>query len=166
MNVSEAQASNALTEEMTTTITQPTEPITPDQLATFCATQLWQRYCRLPPGPNTSVDFKAFTSSTISDHGQSVPRYPAPRLWLDEVTTELSFLLDLSRVDRGAWIKELMAKPGYGGQDVHALLAEEVRWATHTAPYKKGEARREIGVLLECVGIESKGAFWYSTKTQ
>lgn len=162
----EVQASIVPMEATTTTASQPAEPITPDLIATFCATQLWPRYCRLPPGPNTSVDFKAFTSSTINDRDQSVPRYPAPRVWLDEVTTELSFLLDMARVDRGAWIQTLMARPGYGGQDVHALLAEEVSWATHNALYKKGEVRREIGVLLECVGIESKGAFWYSTKTR
>jgi hypothetical protein len=165
MNVSEAQASNALTEEMTTTITQPTEPITPDQLATFCATQLWPRYCRLSPAPNTTISFKTFTSSTIDDRGQSVPKYPAPQLWLKEVTKELSFLLDMARVDRCAWIKELIAQPGYESQDVHALLAEEVRWATHHA-YKKREVRKMIGVLLECVGIERKGSFWYPAKTQ
>jgi hypothetical protein len=161
MNVSEAQASNALTEEMTTTITQSTEPITPDQLATFCATQLWPRYCRLSPAPNTTISFKTFTSSTINDRGQSVPKYPAPLLWLEQVIKELSFLLDMARVDRCAWIKELIAQPGYQSQDVHALLAEEVRWATHHSPYKKMEVRSQLGVLLECVGIERKGSFWY-----
>jgi len=161
-----AQTSNILTKVTTANIPQPTEPIDPELLATFCATQLWPRYCRLPPGPNTSFSFKTFTSSTINDRGQTVPKIPAPSLWLDEVTAELSFLLDMTRVERSAWIRTLMEKPGYASQDVHALLAEEVRWATHNGPYKKREMRRKIGVLLECAGIERKGAFWYPTKTQ
>jgi hypothetical protein len=165
MKNEEAQTSNVPTKEITTTITQATEPVTSDTLATFCATQLWSRYCHLPPGPNTTVSFKTFTSSTINDRGQSVPKYPAPPLWLEQLTKELSFLLDMARVDRCAWIKELIAQPGYKSQDVHALLAEEVRWATHHA-YKRREVRKEIGVLLECAGIERKGSFWYPAKTQ
>jgi hypothetical protein len=168
MNDPVAQTNIISTKTTTANISQPTEPIDPDPelLATFCATQLWPRYCRLPPGPNTSISFKTFTSSTINDRGQSVPKIPAPSLWLDEVTAELSFLLDKARADRGAWIQKLMASPGYDSQDVHALLAEEVRWVTHSGPYKKREARKEISVLLECVGIETKGSFWYPTKTQ
>jgi len=166
MNDPVAQTSIVPTKATTTDLSQPTEPNDPDLLATFCAMQLWPRYCRLPPGPNTSLDFKAFTSSTINDCGQSIPKYPAPPLWLDEVTAELSFLLDMARVDRSAWIQTLMAKPGYASQDVHALLAEEVRWATFHGPYKRRAVRREISVLLECVGIERKGSFWYPTKTQ
>ena len=166
MSETESQPSIVPMENMTTTATPPEEPITPETLTTFCATQLWPRYCRLPPGPNTSVEFKAITSSTINDRGQSVPKHPAPLVWLEEVVTELSYLLEVARVDESAWIQMLMTKPGYGGQDVHVLLAEEVRWATHHGPSRKREERMEIGVLLECVGIESKGSFWYPIKTQ
>jgi hypothetical protein len=52
----------------------------------------------------------------------------------------------VAKVDRSAWVQKLLASAGYGSQDVHALLAEEIRWATHHAPYKKREVRREIGV--------------------
>lgn len=166
MSETETQASIVSTEMKTTTATQPEEHITPETLTTFCATKLWPRYCRLPPGPDTSVEFKAITSSTINDHGQSVPKHPAPLVWLEEVITELSYLLEVARVDESAWIQMLMTEPGYGGQDVHVLLAEEVRWATHQSMSGGREARMEIGVLLECVGIESKGSFWYPIKTQ
>lgn len=162
----EAQPSIVSMETTTTTSTQPEGPITLETLTTFCATQLWPRYCRLPPGPNTSVEFKAITSSTINDHGQSVPKHPAPLVWLEEVVTELSYLLEVARVDESAWIQMLMTEPGYGGQEVHVLLAEEVTWAMHHRPYRRREERMEIGVLLECVGIASKGSFWYTTKTQ
>lgn len=166
MSETETQASIVSTAMMTTIATQPEEPITPETLTTFCATHLWPRYCRLPPGPNTSVEFKAITSSTINDHGHNVPKHPAPLVWLEEVVTELSYLLEVARADESAWIQMLMTEPGYGGQDVHVLLAEEVRWATHQNMSRGREARMEIGVLLECVGIESKGAFWYPNKTQ
>ncbi|GAB7336327.1 hypothetical protein MBLNU13_g09065t1 [Cladosporium sp. NU13] len=164
MSEIEAQTSTSPMETTKTTAILPKEPITPDQLTTFCATQLWPRYCRLPPGPNTSVEFKAFTSSTINDRGQSIPKHPAPLFWLEEVVTELSYLLEVARVENKAWIQKLMIEPGYGGQDVHALLAEEVRWATHHGSYRRREAEMDIGVLLEDVGIESKGSFWYPTK--
>lgn len=163
----ESQPSTVPTGTTTMTMTQPDEEtITLDQLTTFSATQLWPRYCRLPPGPNAFFEFKAFTSSTIDDRGQSVPKYPAPLFWLEEMVTELSHLLEVARVDEGAWIEKLVIEPGYGGQDVHALLADEVRWAAHHGPYRSREARMKIGVLLECVGIESKGFFWYPTKNQ
>jgi hypothetical protein len=145
----------------TTTTTQPTERDTTDHLATFCATQLWPRYCRLTPGPNTSIEFKNITATTINDRGQSVPVQSVPEVWLEEVVTELSHLLHVARVDKGAWIQKLMAKPGHKGQDVHALLAEEVLWATYQGPFRQKEARGGIGVLLECVGIERKGNFWF-----
>lgn len=172
MSETEAQLSIVPTDMTTTTTTQseepttPVQPITPEQLTTFCATQLWPRYCRLLPGPNTSVEFKAITSSTINDRGQSVPKHSALLVWLEEAATELSYLLEVARVDNTAWIQKLMTSPGYGGQDVHVLLAEEVKWAAHHGPYMNREARMEIGVLLECVGIESKGSFWYPIKTQ
>lgn len=172
MSETEAQPS-IVPSDMTTTITAqseelttPDQPIAPEQLTTFCATQLWPRYCRLSPGPNTSLEFKAITSSTINDRGQIVPKHPAPLVWLEEVVTELSYLLEVARVGNSVWIQKLMTSPGYGGQDVHVLLAEEVKWAAHHGPYRDREARMEIGVLLECVGIESKGPFWYPIKTQ
>lgn len=157
----EAQTSIVPTQATTTTTTPPTEPSTPNLIATFCATQLWPRYCLLPPAPNTSPEFKAMTSSTIDEYSQSTPNYQVPLAWLEEVFTELSQLLQVARADRSAWIQKLMARPGYRGQDVHALLAEEVWWATHHGPYKQRKARREIGVLLECVGMEGKGSFWF-----
>ena len=156
-----AQTSIAPTQATTTTTTSPKESSTPALVATFCATQLWPRYCRLPPAPNTSLEFKDMTSSTINEDGQSTPKYQVPLAWLEEVFAELSRLLQVARVDRSGWLQKLMARPGYRGQDVHDLLAEEVRWAMHHGPYKQREARKEIGVLLECVGIERKGTFWF-----
>jgi hypothetical protein len=143
------------------TIRQPKETKTKDPLATFCATQLWPRYCRLPPGPNTSVEFKDMTSATINDRDQSVPVHPIPEAWLEEVFTEMSHLLQVARVDKRKWIEKLMAKPGHRGQDVHVLLAEEVMWATHHGPFRQRVAREDIGVLLECVGVERRGNFWF-----
>lgn len=164
MSKTEAQPSTVPTEKTTTTTApQLEEPITPETLTTFCATQLWPRFCRIRPGPKTSVEFKLFTSSTINDRGQTVPKHPAPLFWLEEAATELSYLLEEARVDESAWIRKLMTEPGYAGQDVHDLLAEEVRWFTHHGTCKRREARMKIGVLLECVGIEIKGSFWYPT---
>ena len=162
-NVDDAEAQMKYTPDEATnmTTTQPTDPSAPELLATFCATQLWPRYCRLPPGPNTSVEFKAITSTTINSSGQNVPDHPVPKVWLEEVSTELSHLLQVERADRMVWIQKLMERPGHRGQDVHALLAEEVMWAIHHGPFKQREARGEIGVLLECVGIETKGFFWF-----
>lgn len=141
-------------EEQTATVS------TQDQLALYCTLSLWPRYCRLPPGYNTTPEFEAMTSTKINDRGQSMPSHPVPDAWLEAVVTQLSHLLQVARADQRDWIHKVIQIPGYKSQDVHALLAEEVVWATHHGPYKARQKRSEIGVLLECVGIERKGTWW------
>jgi hypothetical protein len=148
------QADNKIAEAIAVAL--PAKPITRDQLLDFCTLQLWPRYCRLPPGRNTTAAFEALTSIQINDRGQILPSHPVPDPWLQEVGTQLSRLLQVARPDKRAWIEHAIPSPGFQGQDVHVLFAEELRWSMHHGPLK----RREIGLLLECVGIERKGSSW------
>lgn len=153
-----AQAENEITEA--TDFEQQNAASPQNPLATFCTSELWPRYCRLPPGRNTTVAFEATTSITIDDRGQSATTHSIPDSWLQEVLTQLFQLLQVARAEQRAWIQKVIASPGYRGQDVHVLLAEELMWAAHRGPYKNRQKRGEIGLLLECVGIERKGATW------
>jgi hypothetical protein len=153
-----AQAEGEITEAAE--VMQTSEASLQDQLATFCTSELWPRYCRLPPGRNTSIAFEAMASITIDDSGQSAPSHSIPDSWLQEALTQLCQLLQVARAEQRAWIQKVIATPRYRGQDVHVLLVEEVMWAAHRGPYKNRQKRSEIGLLLECVGIESKGATW------
>jgi hypothetical protein len=153
-----AQAKSRLNEA--TNIVQITGAGIQDPLTTFCASQLWPRYCRLPPGRNTTLAFEAMTSITVDERGQSAPSHSIPDSWLQEVLTQLSQLLQVARAEQWAWIQKVIATPGYRGQDVHVLLVEEVIWAAHHGPDKNRQKRGEIGLLLECIGIERKGATW------
>jgi hypothetical protein len=153
-----AQTKSGLNEA--TNIVQTTGAGIQDQLATFCISELWPRYCRLPPGHNTTVAFEAMTSITTDEPGRSAPSHLIPDAWLQEVLTQLSQLLQVARAEQRAWIQKSIATPGYRGQYVHVLLVEEVMWAAHRGPYKNRQNRGEIGLLLECVGIEGKGATW------
>lgn len=156
-NGTPAEATTVATAE-----TQPADSSTPDPLTAFCVTELWPRYCRLPPGRGTPVEFEAATATTVNDRGQSMPCHEAPETWVERALTELSHVLPVARADRSALIQRLMAEPGYKCQDVHALLAEEVVWVVHHGPYKQRQTRGEICLLLECVGIETKGTLWMS----
>jgi hypothetical protein len=139
---------------------QTTRADLPDPLATFINSELWPRYCRLPPGRNTTGTFEAMTSIRIDDRGQIAPPHPIPDSWFQEVLRQLSQFLQVARAEQRALIQKVIATPGFKGQDVHVLLTEEVMWAAHRGPYKNRQKRGEIGLLLECVGIERKGATW------
>jgi hypothetical protein len=152
------QAENETAEA--TDVVQTTKVGQQNPLATFCTSELWPRYCRLPPGRNTSIAFEAMTSITIDNRGQSAPTHPIPDSWLQEVLTQLSRFLQVARAEQRAWMVKVIATPGYRGQDVHVLLVDEVMWAAHRGPFKNRQKRGEIGLLLECVGIERKGATW------
>jgi hypothetical protein len=153
-----AQAKNQITEAAD--VVQTTKAGQQDPLATFITSELWPRYCRLPPGRNTAGAFEAMTSITIGDRGQSAPSHSIPDSWLQEVLMQLSQFLQVAREEQRAWIQKVMVTPGYRGQDVHVLLVEEIMWAAHQGPYKNRQKRGDIDLLLECVGIERKGATW------
>jgi hypothetical protein len=153
-----AQAKNQITEAAD--VVQTTKAGQQDPLATFITSELWPRYCRLPPGRNTAGAFEAMTSITIGDRGQSAPSHSIPDSWLQEVLMQLSQFLQAAREEQRAWIQKVMVTPGYRGQDVHVLLVEEIMWAAHQGPYKNRQKRGDIDLLLECVGIERKGATW------
>lgn len=164
MRDTEAQPSGAPIVAITeaTTETQPSDSSTPDPLTAFCVTELWPRYCRLPPRRGTPVKFEAVTATTVNDRGQSMPCHEAPKTWVERARTELSYLLPVARADSSALIQKLIAMPGYKSQDLHALLAEEVVWVAHHGRYKQRQTRGEICLLLECVGVERKGTLWMS----
>lgn len=129
-------------------------------LGPFITSQLWPRYCRLPPGVSTSGQLEALTATKVDDRGQSRPCQPAPEDWLQEVLLQLSYLLRVARANRKALIQKAMASPGHLSQDPHVFLAEEVVWVANDGPCQGRQKRHKIGLLLECVGIERKGTFW------
>lgn len=135
--------------------------LNPQELLTpFITSQVWPRYCRLPPGVGTSLQLEALTATQVDDRGQSRPCQPAPENWLQEVLLQLSYLLRVARGNRKALIEKVMASPGHISQEPHVLLAEEVVWVANDGPCKGRQKQHKIGLLLECVGIERKGTFW------
>lgn len=143
------------------TATPQLDPIDiPTLLAIFCVSTLWPRYCLLMPGRGTMPEFESLTTTQVNDRGERSPAHPAPESWLSEAQAQLTRLLEHARPDKKVLIPRVMEKPGYKGQDVHVLLAEEVKWAIHQGPFKGRQERYEIGLLIECVGIERKGTFW------
>jgi hypothetical protein len=132
-----------------------------DMIAEFCTKKIWQRYCRLPPASDATPEFKAITSNSYSDRGVRAPTHPIPASFLERLMRELNRLFEVCRPDRRLLILRVIRWEGYEGQDVHALLAEEVRWVRGPeGRWGKVESLGEIGLLLECVGIENQGSSW------
>jgi hypothetical protein len=129
-------------------------------LTEFCTTVLWHRYCTLPAS-DTTPEFKALTSNSVDDRGVRSPTYKIPDSFLERAMRELNRLFEVCRPDRRLLILRVINWPGYEGQDVHALLSEEVLWVRGPGGrWGKKESLGEIGLLLECVGIKNKGSIW------
>jgi hypothetical protein len=132
-----------------------------EMLADFCAKPLWHRYCMTPPASNATPEFRALTSNRNDDRGLSVPTHEAPGSFRERALRELNRLFGVCRPDRRLLIMRVIHWPDYLGQDVHALLAEEVMWVRGPyGPWSKVLSLGEVGLLLECVGIEDKGSIW------
>jgi hypothetical protein len=132
-----------------------------EMIAEFCTKIIWLRYCRLPPASDATPDFTAITSNSYDNRGVRAPTHPIPASFLERLMRELNRLFEVCREDKRLLILRTIRWPGYEGQDVHALLAEEVRWVRGPdGKWSKQESLGEIGLLLECVGLQNQGSSW------
>jgi hypothetical protein len=132
-----------------------------EMIAEFCTKIIWQRYCRLPPASDATPDFTAITSNSYDNRGIRAPTHPIPASFLQRLMRELNHLFEVCREDKRLLILRTIRWPGHEGQDVHALLAEEVRWVRGPdGKWSKQESLGEIGLLLECVGLQNQGSSW------
>ena len=132
-----------------------------EMIAEFCAKEIWPRYCNLPASSNATTEFKDLTSNSVDDRGVRAPTHPIPASFLERLVHEMNRMLEECRPDRCMLILRVIRWPGHKGQNVHALLSEEMVWLRGPdSPWSKQESLGEIGLLLECVGILNKGSMW------
>jgi hypothetical protein len=132
-----------------------------EMIAEFCTKEIWRRYCNLPAGSNATPEFKDLTSNSVDDRGVRAPTHPIPASFLERLVQEMNRMFEECRPDRCMLILRVIRWPGHKGQNVHALLSEEVVWLRGPdSPWSKQESLGEIGLLLECVGILNKGSMW------
>lgn len=149
--------SNTTTAETTTNapqIAQSEETL----ITNFITNELWFRYCTLAP-PMTSTSEPTFARTQVDNRGVRMPTHPAPEDWVQEVQQRLEFLLQVAGVDQRQKFIRAIETGDVMKQYVYNLLAEMVKWAVNQGPLK-GRKRYDLGVLLELVGIASKGEFW------
>ncbi|KAK4498708.1 hypothetical protein PRZ48_009218 [Zasmidium cellare] len=124
---------------------QKYDPALKDEVDHLCSTVLWREYCSIPfpdeeepPDPNSG---------------------PAPPTWLAECQNRLMTLLASAGQEKTSkyLAPALAAWPRQNGQIMKALrelAIEEIFYGTFM------RKRKDLGVLLEVLGLEEKGSVW------